>query len=464
MSRRGFLIPILVLWQLLFVQAAWPSTLRIPKEWRFRQERAGTFSFSPPHQERGIRVVSLAGVPGKSARDKLRHVVDSFRKQHPDLAVTGVRLDRLGTIAECRVSYSGRRGLMRERLRVFLSAGEAVLLEAYAPDALFPETSRLLDGTDSRRPTPLPRAFQTVQASDRTFTIRIPQGWKVTSAVLQAFQSWSPRGETLYAFIPDVVADRASFQNYLNYYVAPLQQAGVPIPREQLELQARMISPWLSPVDVVRVLYPRVSLRVQEMTILGSQNLFVGGAKVYQAAGVEGSVVHYTYTLLKNGGRIPMEGMATLATFPPGGNPYYRYWTFLSIGAEAPKAIFRRNLPVYLASLKSLTYNTRLIQQNLAAANQELDAWGRRMRELPFKMHEDWVNHVLWSNYQVAKALGGRSTYVSESRGSTVDISADYRDWFKDHPEAIPSWFKPEEIPDPENPDNPLRPARPGEW
>ncbi len=227
-------------------------------------------------------------------------------------------------------------------------------------------------------------AWQHIVAQDKSFEVKIPPDWGIESAVLRWFsaRSPSPRGESVGLVALDVFADPQSMANAVNLCARLGCDAGL-----------QVWSPPLAPVDVVRVLYPRVVQGVSEMRILAVWNITL--------AGFQGNVVWYRY--MRQGDRI--EGFAQIFTLPGVNTPDLRYWSTVVSVAEGPRQYFRRNLGLYARILQTLHYSP----QALASYARAPFEFANQMMEIDRGFGKKWL-----------PALGGQVPFPDPSAPSGV--------------------------------------------
>ncbi len=212
-------------------------------------------------------------------------------------------------------------------------------------------------------------AWRTVQARDGSFQVQVPSDWRVASAEFRSFEVWSPLGERVAIGAPDIFADRVSWQNA----AIACRQAGCPTP-------PRVWSAPLSPVDVVRALYPLVGGgRIQGMKILRSRTLLAQG-------GTRAAAVYYQYTLAPR--QAPMEGRVLVITLV---DPFWinshtgiNFWTTIYQGAEGPQQYFVKRIPLYIALFQTLHYNPNVLKQYTQAPikfGEEMSEMNRRIMQ-----------------------------------------------------------------------------------
>jgi hypothetical protein len=169
--------------------------------------------------------------------------------------------------------------------------------------------------------------------------------------------------------------------------VDALQQTGTP--PQQLNLMRRLVSPPLTPGEVVRTLFPKIGAgAIQNMRIVGGRDL---GA---QGRGGAAWIV-YQYTLLPQAadpvlrsllppvllqyGQVPMQGEALIYTSPVTLMGVVKYWSFSYQIVEAPQQIFASNAAFYNAFFQGSYVPANAPQPNTSDRDAEIrDYLGRR--------------------------------------------------------------------------------------
>jgi hypothetical protein len=249
-----------------------------------------------------------------------------------------------------------------------------------------------------------------VQAQDRSFTAKIPYGWKLTGAFIRYFQADSPQGDKVYSAAIDVPSDQQSLQAY----VQVMQARGVRFTQQDMQILSQLVSPMLSPEDIVQQLFPRLSLgTVQTVTILESQDLPAG---VVQALGnVQSKVVHFRYTQVRSdeGHAGPMEGEVLVTTIPGIDTGVLHYWTFMIAGGDGPQQTFDHNKALYVAILSTLRFDSQALAQNqLPPISND---WIRKQLQIPF--NNMWYNNPeYWRDMQGFIASLGAQYYYRDPK------------------------------------------------
>jgi len=125
-----------------------------------------------------------------------------------------------------------------------------------------------------------PGSFQRVPATDGTFTFLLPKGWTVKIADSDnGLVLWSPQGGTVGDYHIAVPADRGTVQ----LTVKGRQAVGLAPGAEEEALLVRMVSPRLSPGEVVRDYLPRINApRMKDLRIVRTWDPSEAEKKIYQ--------------------------------------------------------------------------------------------------------------------------------------------------------------------------------------
>lgn len=201
-------------------------------------------------------------------------------------------------------------------------------------------------------PPPTPIELLHVEAMDGSFSVELPRGWKVKSAVWTNFSAEGPDGEVVFSKGVNVPATQQSYAIRMIGMRSQLQSGQI---TQESYLQAsRMFSAPLPPEKVLTDFVPHVLPHVSGMTILASGD---PNRIIYEGMGVglKEKVFHYRYTDLNK--NYDIEGASQISTASIPGTSTIKSWTFTSTGFEAPETLFKSRSQLYLRIMG--TYHER---------------------------------------------------------------------------------------------------------
>jgi hypothetical protein len=278
-----------------------------------------------------------------------------------------------------------------------------------------------------------PGLFKTVRATDGTFSMKVPSDWTVQSATLEGLRLRSPKGEAIFQYPEQVMANQQTFQFQLLGEQFRRQQAGqMPLSREEVEARTRRVAPPRSPVDVVEVYWPRANAPfVQNLRVLETHELPPEAKRFWEAKGSKGALVHYQYTLRPKQGsksqreqlppalagqdEVAMEGEASVLTHPPLG----MFWIYQTCGVEAPAEVFRKNRVLYDVIEHSRKDNPEVIDEVVKAKNAAIASMGRAF----LQAGDEWQRSSTAISEYWRYVLGDRVPYYSERENRIYTIA-----------------------------------------
>ena len=254
-------------------------------------------------------------------------------------------------------------------------------------------------------------AFQQILADDGTFTLQVPIGWeKMGPATFEGSSIVSKRGEGLASGMVVVYANQSMLQTNLH-------ALSTIYPPLQLVLMSRLLSRPLSPLEVVRYLFPQIANgAMQNVRILGYRTLSAEAPAPIM-------VVRYLSTLF------PQQDAAFASLLPPRLRTQYQVttetvaviwspinsgltWTFSYLMITAPRSVFEQSHSLYAHIYESF----RFIPEGLARKIQD----NERASEIAEQMRE--TTRQVGRGYWLT--LGGLLD-VQGPGGETQTISAE---------------------------------------
>jgi aryl carrier-like protein len=418
--------------------------------------------------------LSFARLRGANAIAQLNALLSDLRQQFQQLEASDLRADEARRVASCQVRFV-QQGQPLQGTAVVLSGerGQALVLMRAARADLYPQVEKELERLAwslLRRLTAvtgsaagagagaaeLQKAQAELAQRGRAvhvglFWITIPRDWQVAFANNGNLLAMNSSGESVAIYILQVPADALTLQMMLQ----GLQWLG--LTPQQSALLARLVSPYLPPLEVIRQLYPRLSGgSVQQLQILGHWPL--------PAAMGQAARVHYRYVRPAPAGAQPIEGGADVTSIPPPlPVPGATFWTLTAQGAEAPPALFAQRLPFYMAILASARPDPNGIQAALASQQQQSQiiqqmaasqaAHFRQQNQLIAQTFDNirsmqWnlFEHIQQTNLNIAldwmDAFTGQ-VYVKDVRtGARFTVPREYADFFRERGEKIRAYGK----------------------
>ncbi len=429
------------------------QVLNCPKGWLVKRHSSGGITIYNPNRVESVKFQPLTGMSG-NALQQLHKIYTEVKRLHPDVRFFNVKADQHGEMAECDtvltgLGYHNDKTKLREKLFLLTKDGRTLLVLLLARADLYPSVARTLyliansafvARTPQKKFTALngPKidmgnvSFRKVNTG--VYYINVPASWSVMLASRGNLLATNARNETIFVFSLQVPADQETYEYEADGYRMLGKSPAF------LALLARAVSPCLSPVEVVRDWYPRVTGGyVRDMRILNYRPMPPNSAA---GRGTQQGVVKYSYTLNTRRSQTQMEGAAIVITTPPQiETPGATFWNLIAYGAEAPATVFSQRLPLYLAVFKSVRANLQGIRQQMA--NDEKDrniivhgamrsigdiAARRKMIENTFnsvnRMQRQEFNTINNDNYHVA--LGWMEAYGRQTPVVDVNTGAKY--------------------------------------
>src|SRR5207302_4695012 len=195
---------------------------------------------------------------------------------------------------------------------------------------------------------PTSGSFRWIRSAGGEVGMAVPANWQVAPSAGQNFGAFSVRGESFSCGLLDVFADLSSMSN--------AQQASAMMgrPRQELAFMQRLVSPPLTPDQIVGRLFPQISGgAIQNLRVLGARQLPDGSALVaYQYALLPQRDALYRTLLppaLQRYSQVPMQGEAHIHLVPGMRAGAVRTWSFLYAIVSAPQPVYASNMRVYAA-------------------------------------------------------------------------------------------------------------------
>jgi hypothetical protein len=221
-----------------------------------------------------------------------------------------------------------------------------------------------------------------VRASDGTFSMRVPGDWTVRRAELQRLMLWSPEGERKFWYSSGPIGDQQFVDNLLRGEALRRRNSGQkPLTPEEVQRFKRKASVRLSPVDVVKVYWPRVNAPlVENMRILDVPELPPEVKRLQESSRLKGAIVRYKYTLRPKQGSLMHDD-----ELPPGFIGHDKVnmagvagvlcpdwsihtWYYVAQGVEAPVEVFQKNRALYADIDGSVQWDLESVRKVIAAA------------------------------------------------------------------------------------------------
>lgn len=221
-------------------------------------------------------------------------------------------------------------------------------------------------------------SFHVFEPPDHTFQVKIPSGWKAGSAQ-GIFTAAGPDNDEVSIIPGEFFVDQQSLRNFFAWQEA----VGSPLPPELRDGYSKNVSAPLSPVDVIRILFPKEAstfAKMNDIRILATQSLHLNSEI---PKGTKAALIHYTYRM--NG--MPAEGLTAAITFPPVYEQGIGIWHYLSFGTTSRPKVFHKNLGLRLSILKTFRFQTTgpnentLIQYIMKESNEREKIYNKILSE-----------------------------------------------------------------------------------
>jgi len=141
----------------------------------------------------------------------------------------------------------------------------------------------------------------------------------------------------------------------------------------------RMVSPPLSPDQIVARLLPQISGgAMQNVRIRSSQPMpYAGTAVVYEYVLLPQRDALWRAGLpatLQRASQVPMRGEMRIMVMPGMPAGIARTWTFMYAGASAPDSVYTQNAAIYSRMFQSMQFDNGAAQRNVAAEQQMVNS------------------------------------------------------------------------------------------
>jgi hypothetical protein len=215
-------------------------------------------------------------------------------------------------------------------------------------------------------------AFRHIQSG--IVSLDVPFDWEPMPPVGGNISFVSQQGESFSFGKLDIFADQASMRN-----ATQVAQLTGTANREILVYMQRMVSPPLSPEQIVARLLPQISGgAMQNVRIRSNQRPPYGD-----------SAVVYDYVLLpqqdaltrdnlppalQRARQVSMRGEIRIMVMPGMPVGVSRTWTFMYAGASAPNSIFTQNAAIYSRIFQSMRFDNNAAQRDAEAQEQMVNS------------------------------------------------------------------------------------------
>ncbi len=449
---------------IFFPALCFANAIQIPKDWVVKNYAPQQeYIFKNPKLPESIILKKMYGFH-HSALAVLRGTTSQLARIYPDFRYLAIYANPSHTLAECEMMWYDPKFKYQEHETWFveLKHGKGFLLTLDVKNALFPyvegwyneiadnlfharipqtqvprpeAASLYLNKQTWEQPIDLSRVkLTTINAGE--FWMQIPAFWRVVSASPRSFhlEVQGNAGESFTVNSFSVAANEQTLQNELT----GLRAMGAP--PQVLELRSRLLAPYLSPVQVVQYLFPKVASGLaQNLKVLGSSN-----AREFQQDGdlIESSVVTYEYQKIMGGKAVPEEGAAEIITVRlPFITALDYTWKLIYIGAEAPPWVFQKEIPLFMAMAHSIRINNQAIlqnsQNNRALGNEIANfgeqsiqgfqnsenliaSTGQRVMSMQYNSWKNGYSGMMHNTYGWMEAYTGEQPYVDTNTGQKV--------------------------------------------
>jgi hypothetical protein len=215
-------------------------------------------------------------------------------------------------------------------------------------------------------------AFRHIQSG--IVSLDVPSDWQPMAPMGDNISFASRQGESFGFGKVDVFCDQASMRN-----AAQAAQLTGTTNREMLAYMQRMVSPPLSPEQIVARLLPQISGgAMQNVRIRSSQRTpYMGTAVVYdyvllpQRDALSRPGLPAT---LQRASQVQMRGEMRIMVTPGMPVGIARTWTFMYAGASAPDSVYTQNATIYSRMFQSMQFDNNAAQRNVAAQQQMVNS------------------------------------------------------------------------------------------
>lgn len=221
-------------------------------------------------------------------------------------------------------------------------------------------------------PAVSPVAFRHIQSG--IVSLDVPSDWQPMTPMGDNISFASRQGESFGFGKVDVFCDQASMRN-----AAQAAQLTGTTNREMLAYMQRMVSPPLSPEQIVARLLPQISGgAMQNVRIRSSQRMpYAGTAVVYDYVLLPQRDALWHAGLpatLQRASQVPMRGEMRIMVMPGMPVGIARTWTFMYAGASAPNSTFTQNAAIYSRMFQSMQFDNNAAQRNMEAQQQMVNS------------------------------------------------------------------------------------------
>jgi hypothetical protein len=436
------------------------NIIRIPKGWTVKHYAPQQeYIFKNPKLPEYITLKKFHG--SGNALAVLHGWSSQVARIYPDFRYLSVKTNPSKTMAECEMIYFDPKFNYQEHAVWFIETNgrEGFFLALSVKNTLFPyaegwfneivsnlfhaeipgRRSRIMQASSylSRQTWERPINLSHVQFNPVNagfFWIRVPSFWKVLENTPNDFQAIGSAGENFSVNSLSISGDPES----LRYRLIGLQT--MRLSPSVIEFTSRLEDPYLSPVQVVQYLYPKIAEgMVKNVKILGVSNFHA----VQQSNGsAEEAVVTYEYQKTMRGEISPIEGASDIITLRPSFiSPTTYSWTLISINAVAPPWVFQKEIPLFMTIAHSIKLNYQAIlqasQNNQEMANEITNfgeesiqgfqnsdnliaSTGQKVLESQYHTWKNGYSGMMHNTYGWMEAYTGQQPYIDTNTGQKV--------------------------------------------